>query len=82
MKITHDASSYEPTIPHEHFIPIEHIEEPHVQNHEEDDNVATRKSKRLRAVKSFGDDYILWMTHQEPLERHIPLLMPTFGRKQ
>jgi hypothetical protein len=44
MKITHDVSSHEPTIPHEHFILIENTEEPHVQNPEEDDNVATRKS--------------------------------------
>jgi hypothetical protein len=41
---------------HEHFISIEHIEEPHVRNPEEDENVATRKGKRLRTVKSFGDD--------------------------
>jgi hypothetical protein len=26
--------------------------------------------------------YILWMTPQVPLKRHIPLLMLTFGRKQ
>jgi hypothetical protein len=41
-------------------------------------------SKRKRTAKSFGDDYIytLWMTLQESLKRHIPLLMLTFGRKQ
>jgi hypothetical protein len=48
MKITHDVSSHEPMIPHEQFILIEHIEEPHVQNLVEGDNEATRKSKRLR----------------------------------
>jgi hypothetical protein len=41
MKITHDASSNEPTIPHEFFIPVEHTEESHVRNPVEDDNVAT-----------------------------------------
>jgi hypothetical protein len=41
MKITHDASSNEPTIPHEHFIPIGHTKESHVQNPVKDDNVET-----------------------------------------
>jgi hypothetical protein len=50
MKTTHDVSSHEPTIPHEHFILIEKNKESHVQNPEEDDNVATRKSKRLRTT--------------------------------
>jgi hypothetical protein len=50
MKITRDASSYEPTIPHEHFILIEHIEEPHAQNPKESDNVATRKSKDCKVI--------------------------------
>jgi hypothetical protein len=66
VKITHDASSHEPTIPHDHFILIEHIEEPYVQNHEEDDNVATRKSKILRTVKFFGDDYIVYLVDDTP----------------
>jgi hypothetical protein len=41
MKITHDASNNEPTIPHEHFIPVEHIEKSHIHNPVEDDNVST-----------------------------------------
>jgi hypothetical protein len=45
MKATHDTSSDEPTIPHEHFILVEHTEESHIYNHVEDDNVSTRKSK-------------------------------------
>ncbi len=56
MKATHDTSSDEPTIPHEHFIPVEHTEESHIHNHVENDNVSTRKSKRPRIAKSFGDD--------------------------
>jgi hypothetical protein len=59
IKATHDMSSDEPTIPHEHFIPVEHTEESHIHNPMEDDNVSTRKSKRPRIAKSFGDDYIV-----------------------
>jgi hypothetical protein len=86
MKATHDTSKDEPMIPHEHFIPVEHTEESHIHNPMEDENVSTRKSKRPRIAKSFNlvmiTLYILWMTHQVPLKRHIPLLMLTFGRKQ
>jgi hypothetical protein len=32
MKATHDTSSDEPTIPHKHFIPVEHTEESHIHN--------------------------------------------------
>ena len=41
MKNTPSTSSHEPIILHKQFIPIEHIEEPHVQNPEEDDIVVT-----------------------------------------
>jgi hypothetical protein len=84
MKITHDASNNEPTIPHEHFILVEHTKESHIQNHVEDDYVTTRKSKRPRTTSPLVMIilYILWMTHQVPLKRHISLLMLTFGRKQ
>jgi hypothetical protein len=61
MKITHDMPSNEPTIPHEHFILVEHTEKTHVQNPVKGDNVTTRKSKRPRTVKSFGDDYIMYL---------------------
>jgi hypothetical protein len=84
MKATHNTSSDEPAIPHEHFIPVEHTEESHIHNPMEDDNISTRKSKRPRIAKSFGDDYIVYLVDdtQVPLKRHIPLLMLTFGRKQ
>jgi hypothetical protein len=59
MKATHDTSNDEPSIPHEHFIPVKHTEESHIHNRVEDDNVSTRKSKRPRIAKSFGDDYIV-----------------------
>jgi hypothetical protein len=32
-----------------------------VQNPVKGDNVTTRKSKRPRTVKSFGDDYIMYL---------------------
>jgi hypothetical protein len=66
MKATHNTSSDEPTIPHEHFILVEHTEESHIHSHVEDDNVSTRKSKRLRIAKSFGDDYIVYLVDDTP----------------
>jgi hypothetical protein len=62
------TTSHESIILHEQFILIEHSEKPHVHNPEEDDIIVTRKSKRQRTTKSFGDDYIitLWMIYQEP----------------
>jgi hypothetical protein len=58
--------SDEPTIPHEHFIPVEHIEQSHIHNPMQDDNVSTRKSKRSRIAKSFGDDYIVYIMDNTP----------------
>jgi hypothetical protein len=37
-----------------------------VQNPEEDDIIVTRKSKRQRTVKSFGDDYIVYLGDDTP----------------
>jgi hypothetical protein len=51
MKATHDTSSDEPTIPHEHFIPVENTEDSHIHNHVENDNVSTRKSKRPSTIE-------------------------------
>ena len=50
MKNAPSTSSHEPIIPHEQFIPIEHSEEPHMHNPEEDDIVVTQKSKRQRTT--------------------------------
>ena len=65
--------------------PIEHIEPTLVENPEEDNNDALKKSKRQRTVKSFGDDFIVYLMDDTPrtiLKRHIHLLMLTIGRKQ
>jgi ribosomal protein L21 len=41
--------------------------ETHVKNHEKDNNIVTRKSKRRRTAKSFGEIlYILWRTLLKP----------------
>jgi hypothetical protein len=48
MKTTHDTSNDEASIPHEHFIPVEHTEESQIHNPMEDENVSTQKSKRPR----------------------------------
>ena len=84
MKNAHSTSSHEPIISHEQFISIEHFEEPSMQNPEEDDIVVTRKSKRkgLQSLLEMIALCTLRMTHQEPLKRHISLLMLTIRRKQ
>jgi hypothetical protein len=84
MKATHDTSNGEPTIRHEHFIPVGHTENPIY--------IILWKMTmyQLERVRDLGLQsplvmitlYILWMTHQVTLKRHIPLLMLTFGRKQ
>jgi hypothetical protein len=61
LKATHDTSNDELSIPHEHLFPVEHAEESHRHNHVEDNNASTRKSKRPRIAKSFGDDYIVYL---------------------
>ena len=37
-----------------------------MQNPEKDDIVVTRKSKRKRTAKSFGDDYIMYLVDDTP----------------
>jgi hypothetical protein len=66
MKATHDTSNGQSTIPHEHFIPVEHTEESDIHNPVEDDNVSTRKSKRPRIAKFFSDDYIVYLVDDTP----------------
>ena len=46
--------------------PIEHNEPTLVENPEEDNNDAPRKSKRQRIVKSFGDDFIVYLMDDTP----------------
>jgi hypothetical protein len=43
------------------FTLVQQIKEPHEQNPEEDDIAVTRKSKRQRVAKSFGNDYIVYL---------------------
>jgi hypothetical protein len=86
MKNAPSTTSHEFVISYEHenFTSIEQIEEPHMQNHEEDDTIVTRKSKRQRTAKSFDDDYIVYLVDVTPttIVRHISLLMLTYRRKQ
>jgi hypothetical protein len=37
-----------------------------MQNRKEDDIIVTRKSKRQRIAKSFGDDYIVYLVDDTP----------------
>ena len=49
----------------------------------EDNKIVTRKSKKQRSAKSFGDDYIVYLVGDTPrtIEGHILLLTLTNGRK-
>jgi hypothetical protein len=49
------------------FTPVQQIEEPHEQNPKKDDFVVTRKSKRQRVAKSFGNDYIVYLVDDTPM---------------
>jgi hypothetical protein len=84
MKNIPSTSGHDSVIPHEHIILIEQIEEPHAYNPEEDDNVVTRKSKRKRTTKSFGNDFIVYLMDDTPrtIEEAFSLLILTCGRKQ
>jgi hypothetical protein len=65
--------------------PVMHVDdETQVEIPEEDNNTFTRKSKRQRVVKSFGEDFIIYLVDDlpQPLLRHIPLLTLTCGRKR
>jgi hypothetical protein len=65
MKSTSSSSNQESIISHEHdnLISDEQIKETHVQSPEENDIIVTRKSKRQRVAKSFGDDYIVYLVN-------------------
>ncbi|RXX54842.1 hypothetical protein DD600_25815, partial [Enterobacter cloacae] len=66
MKNTPSTSSQEPVLPHEHSAPIKHNDQTPEENPEEDNIVDTRKSKRQRVAKSFGDDYIVYLVDDTP----------------
>jgi hypothetical protein len=67
MKNTLNTSSHDSiTLPQSHE-PLEHADvETHVENHEEDNNIVTRKSTRRRTAKSFSEDYMLYLVDNTP----------------
>jgi len=51
----------------ESFEPVVHADvETHVEIPKEDDNIVTRKSKRQRVIKSFGEDFIIYLVDDTP----------------
>jgi len=66
IKSTSNISSHESINSHKQFIPIEQSAEPQVHYPEEDGNIVTQKSKRQMKVKSFGDDYIVYLVDDTP----------------
>ena len=62
MKNTPSTSSHESILFPETHEPVTHADfETHVESPEEDDNEAPRRSKRQKTVKSFGDDFIVYL---------------------
>ena len=64
--------------------PIEHNEPTLVENPDDDNSDAPRKSKRQRTVKSFGDNFIVYLTDDAPrtIEEVYSSLVLTIRRKQ
>ena len=67
IKNTPSTSSHESVLLPELREPIENADvETHVKNHEDDNNIVTQKSKRHMTVKSFGEDYIIYLVDDTP----------------
>jgi len=68
MKNTPSKTSHETIIPHEQemCIPIDHAKGSHMHIPEVDNTIVTRKSKRQRIAKSFGDDFIVYLVEDTP----------------
>jgi hypothetical protein len=66
MKNTLSTSSHESILPEIHEPVIQADVETHVKNPEKDNNIVTQKSKRRRVVKSFGDDYLIYLVDDTP----------------
>jgi hypothetical protein len=64
--------------------PVIHADvETHEEIPEEDNNIVTRKSKRRRVTKFFGEDYIIYLVDDTPttIAKAYHLLTLTCGRK-
>ena len=67
MKNTPSTSSHESILFSETHKPVTHTDiETHVENPEEDDNEAPRRSKRQKTAKSFGDNFIVYLVDDIP----------------
>ena len=67
MKNTPSTFSHESILLTELHERIEHADvDTHVENHEEDNNIVTQKSKRRRTIKFFGEDYIIYLVDDTP----------------
>jgi len=66
MKETPSSSSHEFGETPENNDEIVHFDQPLEGNNEKDDNEVTRKSKRQRTAKSFGDDFIVYLIDDTP----------------
>ena len=67
MKNIPGTSSHESILlPETHERVIHTDVETHVESLEEDNNIVTQKSKRQRTIKTFGEDYIIYLVDDTP----------------
>jgi hypothetical protein len=84
MKNIPSTSSHESIPFHETNELVIHTDvETRVENHEEDNNIVTQKSKRWRTAKSFGEDYIIYLVDDTPktIEEAYSSLDADLGKK-
>ena len=67
MKNTPSTSSHESIFLPETHEPVIHADvETHEEIPKEDNNIVTQKSKRQRTIKTFGEDYIIYLVDDTP----------------
>jgi hypothetical protein len=67
IKNTPSTSNHESILlPETHEPVVQTDVETHEENLEEDNNIVTRKSKRWRVAKSFGENYIIYLVDDTP----------------
>jgi hypothetical protein len=84
MKNTPSISSHESIfLPKTHELVIHADVEIHEEIPKEDNNIVTRKSKRRRVAKSFGEHYIIYLVDDTPttIAEAYSSLTLTYGRK-
>ena len=85
MKNTPSTSSHDSISFDDIHEPINNADfETHVETPKEDNNTVARKSKRRRVVKSFGEDFIIYLVEDTPttIAEAYSSIDADYGRKQ